>query len=267
MTFILRVDLESQKGISKGLPQLLDLLEKYGVKASFYIAMGGESNIFEILKYRGSVPGAGERSIRIFSFLDKLRMAIYPIDFVKKNLLLIKRIIDEGHELGIHGWKHRRWTRGLERIDIDNDIKLAIEKYGFMFGRQPNSFCSPAFRTNCKVVDVLNARGIRIVSDYPGKKSSIVKNTHIVNVPITIKGEKNTPIIENMVTKGFNDDEIFEYIVKKINKKNISSMYVHGMYECIEKIDLLDRLFSYLKKSKIKTQTIRQVANENTSNN
>ena len=264
---MLRVDLESQKGISRGLPRLLDLLAKHNIKASFYLTMGGESNILEILKYRGKVPGAGERSLRVFSFFDKLRMALHPVDFVKINLYVLERIIEEGHELGIHGWKHRRWTRGLERIDVDSEVKLAIEKYIFMFGRQPDSFCSPAFRTNQNVVDVLDARGIKVISDYFAKGPSVLKGTEIVNVPVTIKGKMNTPIIEDMVTKGFTDDEIFDFLVKEIGRKELSVMYVHGMYECIEKIDLLDRLFVHLKKSKIKVKTIRQVANENITNN
>ena len=72
MVFCLRVDLESQKGISKGLPKLLDVLAKYNIKASFYLVMGGESNIFEILMNRGNVPGASERGINVFSFFEKI---------------------------------------------------------------------------------------------------------------------------------------------------------------------------------------------------
>ncbi|MBT3866184.1 polysaccharide deacetylase family protein [Candidatus Woesearchaeota archaeon] len=267
MSFTLRVDLESQKGISKGLPNLLDLLAKHGIKASFYLTMGGESNIFEILKYRGAVPGAGERSINVFSFMDKLRMAIHPIDFVKKNKSLLKRILKEGHELGIHGWKHRRWTRGLEKIDVDRDVKLAISKYVSLFGKNPDSFCSPAFRTNQRVVDVLDARGIKFVSDFFAKVPAVVGGTKMVNVPVTIKGEMNTPIIEHLVTKGYSDDAIFEYLVENIEKKKFSVMYVHGMYECIEKIDLLDRVFTFVKTSGIEVKTIRQVANENITDN
>jgi undecaprenyl phosphate-alpha-L-ara4FN deformylase len=267
MAFVLRVDLESQKGISQGLPLLLDLLAKHKLKASFYLTMGGESNIFELLRYRGNVPNAGERSLKVFTFLEKLRMALLPRDFVKHNLAVLKRIISEGHELGIHGWKHRRWTRGLEKIDVENELKLAIDKYVLMFGRQPDSFCSPAFRTNQNVVDSLDTNKIRIVSDYFGDKPSKIKNTKIINVPVTIKGEANTPIIENKVTAGFSDDEIFDYLVSEVKKKELSVMYLHGMYECIEKINLLDRLFNYLNKSKTNVKTIGQVANEDIANN
>jgi len=76
-TFTLRIDLESDKGIKEGVPRLLDLLKKYNIKASFYISMGGESNIFEILKYRNNLKTSGERKIKVWSLKEKIRMAFF----------------------------------------------------------------------------------------------------------------------------------------------------------------------------------------------
>ena len=93
-TFTLRVDLESDKGIKKGLPKLLDLLKKHHIKASFYIPMGGESNILDLLRYRGRLRSAGEREIKVFSLLDKIRMILFPRDFVKSNKKIV-RLLDD----------------------------------------------------------------------------------------------------------------------------------------------------------------------------
>ena len=84
-TFTLRVDLESDKGIKKGVSKLLDLLKKYNIKASFYLTMGGESNISEILKYRSNLKTSGERKVKVWSLKEKIRMVFFPRDFVKGN--------------------------------------------------------------------------------------------------------------------------------------------------------------------------------------
>jgi len=97
-TFTLRIDLESDIGIREGLSPLLDLLKKYNLKASFYLTMGGESGLFELLNYRKKLESAGERKIRLFSTLQKLRIAFLPRDFVKRNYKSLKRILEEGHE-------------------------------------------------------------------------------------------------------------------------------------------------------------------------
>ena len=110
------------------------------------------------------------------------------------------------------------------------------------------------------MIKLLNDRGIKVISDLPGKEPFKIKNTNIINVPITIKGEKNTPIIEYLVSKGKNDEQILEIIKEEIKKNKISVIYVHGLYECLKKIELLGALFSYLHKNKIKVSKIEDIA-------
>ena len=252
--FTLRVDLESQKGISERLPKLLDLLNEYETKASFYITMGGESNIFELMNYRGKMPVLGERKIKIFSFAEKLRMALFPKDFVTKNIKVIQRIIDEGHELGLHGWKHREWTRGLHRINTEKAITKSMEKFEKLFGKKPISWASPGFNVNQKVLEILESDNIQFISDFQGSK--IENYGKIKNIPITILGENKTPIIEYLASMGKNDEEISEKIISEIKNNEISSMYIHGMFEARFKLDVLRKIFEFVKKNKIENKRI-----------
>ena len=264
-TFALRIDLESEKGIKKGVPKILDLLKKHDVKASFYLTMGGESNIFELLKYRKKLDC--ERGIKVFSKGEILRMLLFPRNFIRRNKKILRRILEEGHEIGIHGWKHRAWTRGLERIDIGKHLDKSIEEYKKIFGKIPTSFCSPAFRINRDVVSELDKRDFKVVSDFEGEKVQKILYTNLINVPITIKGKSNTPIIEYLVSKNYSDEKILQVIEEKIKKKDLSTMYIHGLYEGIQKIKLLDELLGFLKKNKIKIKTLKEIRDENSSNN
>lgn len=257
MVFSLRIDLESDKGIREGVPKILALLKKYNMKASFYITMGGESNIFELFRYQKKL--LGKRKISVFSRWEILRMILLPKDFVTKNKKILQRILAEGHELGIHGWKHREWTRGLEQLNVRKAIRKAIKKYIKLFGKKPQSFCAPAFRMNQEVVKILSSEGIEVISDF--EEDSPKKVDRLINVPITLRGEGNTPIIEYYVGEGYSDEEIFERITSEIEGKDYSSMYIHGLFECREKIGLLKELFKWLKKKKIKTKRIIEVAN------
>jgi undecaprenyl phosphate-alpha-L-ara4FN deformylase len=252
--FTLRVDLESDKGIKLGLPKLLDLLKEYNLKASFYLVMGGESNIFELLRYRAPLKSSMERTINLWSTKEKLRMVLIPKDFVKENIEVLKRIIKEGHELGLHGWKHREWTRGLDSIDINKKVLNAKTKYENIFRREPISFASPGFNTNEKVLKILNKEEIKFISDFEGKK---VKNYgKIKNIPITINGERKTPIIEFLVGEKKNDEEIFNEIIKRTKKEQIFSFYIHDLFEARFKLRLLEKIFQYVKKSGFKNKRI-----------
>lgn len=252
--FVLRVDLESYRGIRENLPKLLDLLKKYNLKASFYLVMGGESNIFELIKYRKKMISSGKRQIKVWPFKEKIRMAFFPKDFVKENIKILKRILDEGHELGLHGWKHREWTRGLEDIDLRKRIKQAKKKYFYYFGREPVSFASPGFNTSEKVLKILKEEGIRYISDFSGER--VIKIDGIKNVPMTLCGSKRTPIIEFLFGEGYNDQKIFEIIKMEIQKRNLSSFYIHDLFEARFKINLLENIFEYIKKNKILNKRI-----------
>lgn len=252
-TFTLRVDLESDKGI-KAVPKLLDLLKKYDLKASFYIVMGGESNLFEILKYRRKLETAGERKIKIWSLKNKLRMVLLPKDFVIQNKHILKRILAEGHELGLHGWKHREWTRGLDNIDIEKRIIKAKRKYGKIFGKKPTSFASPGFNINKEVISILEKQEIKYFSDLPGKK--VKKYGKIKNVPLTILGKNKTPIIEYLVGESKTDEEIIKILKKEISEKEIASFYIHGLFEVRHKLSLLEQVFKFIKNKKITNKRI-----------
>lgn len=253
-TFTLRVDLESYRGIKEGLPRLLDLLKKYNLKASFYLVMGGESNIFEILRHRKKLVSSDERKIRIWTLKDKIRMILFPIDFVKANKKILKRILDEGHELGIHGWKHRAWTRGLNEINIEKHLLKSIKKYENIFGEKPLSLAAPGFNTNEKVLKILEKNGIKFISDFQDESPRYYGE--MKNIPMTILGEKKTPIIEYLISLGKKDDEILEIIKSKINSKKLSSFYIHDLFEARFKRNLLEEIFKFVKEDKIKNKRI-----------
>lgn len=249
--FFLRVDVESDKGIREGLPRLLDMLKDVNCKASFYLVMGGESNIFDLIRYRR--PMKGERKLKVFSNIEVARMLLFPKDFVKSNMGILKRILDEGHELGIHGWKHRAWTRGIDQIDVRKHIILSKRRYFQLFNKNPTSFAAPGFVSNNKILEILDKEGFKVISDLPGNKpKKISKN--LINIPITINGENNSPFIESLVSLGKEDDEIFLNFQKAIKGKKLVSFYIHDLFEARFKIDLLKKMITLLKVNKLRNK-------------
>jgi peptidoglycan/xylan/chitin deacetylase (PgdA/CDA1 family) len=254
-TFVIRIDLESDKGICEGVPKILDLMRKYSVKGSFYLTMGGESNLIEILKYNQNMKSSSERKIKLWSLRDKIRIALFPKDFVKSNLKILKRIIDEGHELGIHGWKHRAWTRGFDKINHEQHIKKAIKRYKKLFGCFPDSFSAPGFNTNNKILEILEKNKIKYISDFSGE--SVKKIRGITNVPMTVCGKNKMPFIEYGVTIGKKDSEILKKFKREIKGKDFVSFYIHGMFEGRFKINLLEQIIIELNRQRFISRRIR----------
>lgn len=242
--FVVRIDLESDKGIREGLPKILELFRKHDVKGSFYLVMGGESNLFEILLNRSPLKSAGERSIRLWSLKEKLRMLLFPKDFVKTNKKILQRILQEGHELGMHGRKHREWTRNLDNVPVKKRLTQMISRYEAYFKQSPKSWSSPGFNINKKVLRELNLAGIKYISDFDRKGNF----EGLENIPINLCGKHRMPFIEYWVGQDKTDSEILEIFKKEIKGKKFVSFYLHGMFEGRYKIDLLEKMILELKK-------------------
>lgn len=250
--FVIRIDLESDKGIKEGLPKLLELFKRHQVKGSFYLVMGGESNLFEMLKNRGELKSAGERSIKLWSLKEKLRMLLFPRDFVKRNKKILRKILQEGHELGIHGWKHREWTRNLDNVPVKRRLNQIISKYNRYFRQNPRSWSSPGFNVNKTVLNELKQAGISYISDFDEFKNY----EGLKNIPITLCGKNKMPFIEYWVGQNKTDNEILEIFKKEIKNKKFVSFYLHGMFEGRYKIDLLEKMILELKKQNFVSKKI-----------
>ena len=64
------------------------------------------------------------------------------------------------------------------------------------------------------------------------------------------------PIIEYLVSLGKSDEEILEIIKKEIEEKELASFYIHGMFEARFKIKLLEEIFKFIKRNKIRNKRV-----------
>jgi hypothetical protein len=258
--FSLRVDIDTKKGLASGVPKIRDLAKKYSLSLSFYVPVGGESNLFEIIKHRGG--NFSGNHIEKLTLMEKLQSVLFPTNFAVENQELLKQIEREGHEIGVHGFKHRRWTRSLESLDLQQEFSLMNEKFRDIMGFTPNTFAAPGFRTNNKVLRALDNHGFHVASDLEGERPfrpEIDGKCKHTQVPITLR-KGTQPIIENLRLSGKSDEHILNHIQSHIEEREFSSMYIHPSYEALHEYSLLEELFVFLSNSDVETTTIEQAA-------
>lgn len=187
MNFLaIRIDVDTLWGIKRGLPLILDALDDFGCKASFYVVMGPEtgldavSSAFKSLakKENISLPTQekaaeenqeekvprGSRIVKTLKkygtdgTLDLARSILFP----KKSIAEagseeLKKAIRKGHEVGLHGWKHFTW--GKAESEVEGDFKLAYSQYYKLFGKKPLGFTSPMARWTPVLLHQLDMHG------------------------------------------------------------------------------------------------------------
>lgn len=108
------------KGIINGIPCLLEILTKHNVKATFFVTG-------EVIKN-------------------------YP--------KIVKKIADEGHEVGLHGYSHKRFD-SMNLEEKENEIKHSVEAYKKLFKQTPRGFRAPQHSIDSETIKILEKYGLR----------------------------------------------------------------------------------------------------------
>ncbi len=262
----MRIDIDGRMGLRKGVPNLLEVLRRTDVRASFFTVMGGESSIIDVLRYRGG-PEPSWDDITLPK-TEVLRTLFFPKDFVTENAGILEKILAEGHTLGPHGWKHRAWTRCLDKLDVDEQFKMMIAKYRRLFRKKPRSFAGPAFKTNLRVLECLDKHGFLCAGDVQdgGAFHPVVggKRFKHVQVPVTLRAHNTDPLIEWFSGQGLSDDAVVKKIagmvVEREKRGALSVFYCHDFFEGIYKPHLVERVLKEVKGRGAEFATMEEIA-------
>jgi peptidoglycan/xylan/chitin deacetylase (PgdA/CDA1 family) len=77
----------------------------------------------------------------------------------------IQRVLDHGHEIGMHGWTHERWAE-LPNADVLELATRATDSIRQATGKAPRTFRAPGGKSTPYTTDVLGKLGYTIDASY-----------------------------------------------------------------------------------------------------
>ena len=174
-TIGIKVDVDTFEGMRNGVPVLLDIFQQHDVKASFFVPMGKDNTGRTVKRVfrKGFLKKAGRVGV-LDTYGAKTLMygLVLPgPQIARKNMVLIKRILDHGHELGIHGHDHVRWHDSIKHFDereTRREIERLLTVYRIIVGEEARSFAAPGWMTNPFALKMFEERGLVYTSDTRG---------------------------------------------------------------------------------------------------
>ncbi len=174
----LRVDVDTRLGLQEGVPQLLVLLRRYSVRASFFVTFGPDHSgraIKWILRPSFIAKMWRTNPFRLYGFKTLLAGTLLPALPVGEGApALLKDIVAEGHELGIHGYDHVRWQDqldGMEETEIEAELNKAHNAYERIIGAPPASSAAPGWKCTPQSLAVQNKFTFLYASDVRGSSA------------------------------------------------------------------------------------------------
>ena len=215
-------------GLVKGVPRLLKLFEQNKIKATFFVNMGREASILNLLKYLRKNKEELKKTKRIIKRYNQLEM-LSTVFLMRKigcgHQNLLKEIEKRGHRVEPHCWSHLEWSKNFENFDYKKQIYLLKKSFKECLGREPQSFAPPTWKVNAEILKELARQGFKEVCIL---KKDIEKFKHFKEIKFNVLTFDKT--IEELLAEGKNEKEIIE-IYKREKKKKGAHLYFHADFE------------------------------------
>lgn len=261
----IKVDIDTLRGYSEGMPRMLDLFKKHSIYASIYFSFGPDNS--------------GKAIRRIFKkgFISKMLRTKAPSTYGIKTLMygtllpaplivpsapkIFIRAVNDGHDCGVHAWDHVLIQDCLHRMS-KGEFRSLFEKASSMFeklsGKKPKSCAAPGWQLSSISLEVQQELGLDYCSDargdspffpvYEGKEYSPLQ------IPTTL------PTMDEILgLPGIYDDTIPSFWLDgMINEWNV--LTVHAEMEGLSKLSVLDKFLMAAKEHNTEFCTLSDIA-------
>lgn len=175
-TVALKIDVDTYAGTCDGVPVLLDLLKRYNTRGTFYFCMGPDHT--------------GRALRRIFThkgFLQKALRSGAPSAYGLKTMLygvllpgpviykkcgdIMREVVRQGHEAGIHAWDHVDWHDFLVKSDpgfAKSELGQAAKAFLQVFGKLAATTAAPGWTVSPESLALQDQMSLVYCSDSRG---------------------------------------------------------------------------------------------------
>jgi undecaprenyl phosphate-alpha-L-ara4FN deformylase len=172
----IKVDVDTYAGTRDGVPRLLEIMERAGIKGTFYFSMGPDNS--------------GKAIRRVFTrkgFLQKMLRTGAPSAYGIKTMLygtllpapqiaasfpeVLQQTAARGHETGVHCWDHVRWHDYLPRMapaKVAAELTRATELFRRIMGEDPTTTAAPGWTVSATSLELQDRMGLAFCSDGRG---------------------------------------------------------------------------------------------------
>src|ERR1051326_4691143 len=173
----LKVDVDTHHGLRDGVPRLLDCLARGGIAASFYVSMGRDNSgkaIRRVFTRKGFARKMlRSNALRLYGLRTALYGTLLPAPEIARSFPdVLRRVVAEGHELGIHGNDHVYWhdyAVVLSEKAIEVEVDAALGAFREILGKVPSGFAAPGWQCGSAALAVLDRSGFTYHSSTRGR--------------------------------------------------------------------------------------------------
>jgi peptidoglycan/xylan/chitin deacetylase (PgdA/CDA1 family) len=175
MKLALKIDVDTFRGTREGIPALIDILKRHGAGATFLFSLGPDHTGRAVK--RALRPGFMKKVSRTsvvehYGYKTLMYGTLLPgPDIGKRCAPILRKVRDEGFEVGIHTWDHVKWQDGVAAADerwTEWQMALACQRFREIFGEDAAVHGAAGWQMNIHAYRRTQSLGFRYASDTRG---------------------------------------------------------------------------------------------------
>jgi undecaprenyl phosphate-alpha-L-ara4FN deformylase len=248
----LKIDVDTHQGLGHGVPRLLDCLARRGVAASFYVSMGPDNSgkaIRRLFTRKGfAMKMLKSNAMRLYGLRTALYGTLLPAPEIARSFPdVLRRIVAEGHELGIHGNDHVYWhdfALTLAEPAVAREVDAAIETFREIIGGFPAGFAAPGWQCGKAALAVLEQRPFTYQSSTRGAGPYRARiedvEARLPEIPTTL------PTVDELLGQGIAEEHLDDVFERSLDGAGLAVLTAHAEVEGGPYAAFFDRLLAWL---------------------
>jgi len=175
-TIALKIDANTYVGTRDGIPRILDILGRHGIRGTFYFTMGPDNTakaIRRIVTQRGFLRAAARLGTpSLYGMRTLLSGFLIPPPLIGAQAAdTIRQTVAAGHEVGTHGWDHVKWHDLLPWIPknmLALELGRACALFEEILGRRVKTVAAPGWQVSADSLEIQDAMYLAYASDCRG---------------------------------------------------------------------------------------------------
>lgn len=236
-TVALKIDVDTYAGTRDGVPVLLDLLKRHNARGTFYFCMGPDNTgraLRRIFTHKGFLQKALRSGAPSAYGLKTMMYGVLlpgPVIY-KKCADIMREVVKQGHEAGIHAWNHVDWHDFLIKSDpgfAKSELGQAAKAFLQVFDTLAATTAAPGWTVSPASLTLQDQMDLAYCSDSRGSSPFYPvmdgKRYNTLQIPTTL------PTADELLGRdGLKPDDLPDYYLKLL-KPGLNVLTIHTELE------------------------------------
>ncbi|MGA7800737.1 MAG: 4-deoxy-4-formamido-L-arabinose-phosphoundecaprenol deformylase [Gammaproteobacteria bacterium] len=244
----IKVDVDTERGTRIGVPNLMALLDRLGVQATFLFSLGPDNTGRAIKRiFRPGFFGKVVRTsvVSTYGLRTLMNGVLLPGPHIgRRHGALMRSVRDAGHEVGIHCYDHIRWQDGLARMtpeQVAAELDKARREFERIFGEPARTAGAAGWQANAASLNAYDAADFTYASDARGTEPffpSIDGHRYrTLQIPTTL------PTLDELLGRPeYPESHLVDHYLGLLRADRLNVLTAHAEIEGMAKLELFEEL-------------------------